>query len=72
MDRSEVNMTTLLATTGEFHRSMTLRAEEADRRIKQLAEQYEGLEKRGNLCLGEKNQAGQTEVSDIINGSTSE
>ena len=58
MDRSDVKMTTLLTTTGEFHRSMTLRAEETDRRINQLAEQYEGLERRGNLLLGEQNQAG--------------
>ena len=58
MDRSDVKMTTLLTTTGEFHRSMTLRAEETDRRINQLAEKYEGLERRGNLLLGEQNQAG--------------
>jgi hypothetical protein len=54
MERSDAKMTTLLERTGEFHHSMTIRAEEADRRIQQLAEQYQGLKKRGNLLLGEQ------------------
>ena len=40
-------MTTLLETTKEMNRSITLRAEEAERHIKQLAEKLEGLEQRG-------------------------
>ena len=64
MERSDARMTTLLQTTEEMHRSMTLRAEEAERHIKQFAEKLEGLEQRG--LPGERNHAGTMEVSDNI------
>ena len=64
MERSDARMTTLLQTTEEMHRSMTLRAEEAERHIKQFAEKLEGLEQRG--LPGERNHAGKMEVSDNI------
>lgn len=57
-------MTALLETTKEMNRSITLRAEEAERHIKQLAEKLEGLEQRG--LPGERNHAGKMEVSDNI------
>lgn len=51
MDHSDARMNALLGTTQELHRSMTLRAEEAERHVKQLTQE---LERRDNLHLGEQ------------------